>query len=273
MTMAMPMPALANEGSMTFRTGVVLSFPSGKPETKTDLDRRNELVVEHMPLVRAIAASVRRGLPQFVDMDDLVHAGVLGLIDAANKFLAEKQVSFATYAKHRVRGAILDSLRKLDWVSRDGRRQQKRVEASTRELAGELQRNPTEEEIAERMGVDVERLRSILTNLNSAGLISASSRGEDTESPTPDFPDKEELHPDSICGRKQLVGILGEAAKTLPERSQKVIVLLYAKEMTMKQAGEVLGVNESRISQIHKSALRKMGAALRENGIYSSVAV
>ena len=116
------------------------------------LARRDRVVLEHVPLVKAIAVRVHENLPVHVDLDDLVHAGILGLFDAASKFNPDKQVVFSSYAKHRIKGAILDSLRQLDWASRDMRRRHKQVEAATRDLAAELQRNPTEAEVATKAG-------------------------------------------------------------------------------------------------------------------------
>src|ERR1700729_1909605 len=133
--------------------------------------RRDRIVLEHLPLVKAIAVRVHENLPVHVDLDDLVHAGVLGLFDAASKFNPDKQVAFSSYAKHRIKGAILDSLRQLDWASRDMRRRHKQVEAATRELAATLQRTPTEQEIAEKLGMDVERWRNMMIDLRNIGLI------------------------------------------------------------------------------------------------------
>src|SRR6185369_10180148 len=155
------------------------------------LARRDRVVLEHVPLVKAIAVRVHENLPVHVDLDDLVHAGILGLFDAASKFNPEKQVVFSSYAKHRIKGAILDSLRQLDWASRDMRRRHKQVEAATRDLAAELQRNPTEAEIAERLGIDVDRWRQMMIDLRNVGLVSASTRaGENEDLPAPDFPSK-----------------------------------------------------------------------------------
>src|SRR5581483_7389045 len=219
------------------------------------LARRDRVVLEHVPLVKAIAVRVHENLPVHVDLDDLVHAGILGLFDAASKFNPEKQVVFSSYAKHRIKGAILDSLRQLDWASRDMRRRHKQVEAATRDLAAELQRNPTEAEVAKKLGMDEERWRTMMIDLRNVGLISASTRGnEGDDLPAPDFPSKPETHPDSICAREQLRSVLGVAMKTLPERYQKVVMLYYTNEMTMKEIGGILGINESRVSQIHKSA-------------------
>jgi RNA polymerase sigma factor for flagellar operon FliA len=223
------------------------------------LARRDRVVLEHLPLVKAIAVRVHENLPVHVDLDDLVHAGILGLFDAANKYNPEKQVVFSSYAKHRIKGAILDSLRQLDWASRDMRRRHKQVEAATRDLSSTLQRAPTE--------------ATMMLDLRNVGLVSASTRSNDSEDlPAPDFPSKVEHQPDSICAREQLRGVLGDAMKTLPERYQKVVVLYYTNEMTMKEIGGVLGINESRVSQIHKSALEKMMVVLQSNGIQSSQA-
>lgn len=237
------------------------------------LAKRDQVVLEHLPLVKAIAIRVHENLPVHVDLDDLVHAGILGLFDAASKYNPAKQVAFSSYAKHRIKGAILDSLRQLDWASRDLRRRHKQVEAATRELSATLQRTPTESEVAEKLGVEVERWRQMMLDLRNVGLISASSRAADQEDlPAPDFPSKPETQPDSMCAREQLRHVLGDAMKVLPERYQKVVLLYYTNEMTMKEIGGVLGINESRVSQIHKSALEKMAVVLQANGIHSSTA-
>jgi RNA polymerase sigma factor FliA len=235
--------------------------------------RRDRMVLEHLPLVKAIAVRVHENLPVHVDLDDLVHAGILGLFDAASKFNPEKQVVFSSYAKHRIKGAILDSLRQLDWASRDMRRRHKQVEAATRDLAATLQRTPTEAEVADKLGMDVDRWRTMMLDLRNVGLVSASTRAnENDDLPAPDFPSNPDSHPDSICAREQLRSVLGVAMKTLPERYQKVVSLYYTSEMTMKEIGGVLGINESRVSQIHKSALEKMQVALEANGIKNSQA-
>ena len=237
------------------------------------IELRDRVVLEHLPLVKAIAVRVHENLPVHVDMDDLVHAGILGLFDAASKYNPDKQVAFSSYAKHRIKGAILDSLRQLDWASRDMRRRHKQVEAATRELASELKRNPTEQEIAAKLGIDQERWRSMMLDLRNVGLVSASTRSNDSEDlPAPDFPSKPETQPDSICAREQLRSVLGIAMQTLPERYQKVVSLYYTREMTMEEIGTILGINESRVSQIHKAALEKMAVVLESNGINSSQA-
>lgn len=232
---------------------------------------RDQVVLEHLPLVKAIAVRVHENLPVHVEVDDLVHAGIMGLFDAATKYNPDKEVAFSAYAKHRIKGAILDSLRQLDWASRDMRRRHKQVEAATRELAATLQRNPTEAEVAAKLGVEVDKLRGMMVDLRNVGLISASTRANENEDlPAPDFPTGPETHPDSICSHEELRGMLAGAMKVLPERYQKVVTLYYNNEMTMKEIGNIMGINESRVSQIHKAALEKMNAALIESGVTSS---
>jgi len=232
---------------------------------------RDQVIVEHLPLVKAIAVRVHENLPVHVDLDDLVHAGVLGLFDAVAKYQPDKNVAFSSYAKHRIKGAILDSLRQLDWASRDLRRRHKQVEAATRELCATLHRNPTEAELADKMGVDVQRWRQMMSEMQCVGLISISARRPDQEDlPAPDYPAKCDTQPDNMCAHVELRDYLLQAMKTLPERYQKVVVLYYTKDMTMREIGGILGINESRVSQIHKSALEKMQTALQTAGIQSS---
>jgi len=247
--------------------------PRHPPLSASKLAKRDQLVLESLGLVKSIALRTHETLPVHVDVDDLIHAGVLGLIDAATRFDPEKQVSFGSYARHRIKGAILDSLRQMDWASRDLRRRHKQVEAATRDLASELQRAPTEAEIADRLGVDVERWRQMMVDLRNTGLVSASTRGTENEDlPEPEYPGTPESQPDNMCARGQMKSALGQAMGCLPERYQRVISMYYDKEMTMKEIGNVLGINESRVSQIHKSALEKMNAALTGAGICSSAA-
>ena len=257
----------------------VQSIPHRKAKRKVeDNDEekraiRDRVVLEHLPLVKAIAIRVHETLPVHVELDDLVHAGIMGLFDAATKYDAEKQVVFPSYAKHRIKGAILDSLRQLDWASRDMRRRHKQVEAASRELTVELQRAPTEAEVAKKLGVDVERLRSMMIDLRNVGLVSASQRSnENDDLPAPDFPTNPDTHPDSMCGQEELRSLLALAMQTLPPRYQQVVTLYYTNEMTMKEIGTRMGINESRVSQIHKAALEKMNAALQANGVTSPMA-
>jgi RNA polymerase sigma factor for flagellar operon FliA len=245
-----------------------------KPACQTSQAQREErdrVILDHLPLVKAIAVRVHENLPVHVDLDDLVHAGILGLFDAVRKYEPDKKVAFSAYAKHRIKGAILDSLRQLDWASRDLRRRHRQVEAATRELTAVLQRNPTEAELAAKMGVDLDRWRRMTTGMHCLGTVSYSGRRPELDDlPEPEFAARPETQPDRICAHGQMHEALWKAMKKLPERYRKVVVLYYEKDLTMREIGGVLGINESRVSQIHKVALEKMAGALESWGITSA---
>jgi RNA polymerase sigma factor FliA len=241
---------------------------SGRKKKQVRQVMRDKIVLEHLPLVKAIAIRVHENLPVHVDLDDLVHAGVLGLFDAVEKYDPAKKVLFHSYAKHRIKGSILDSLRQMDWASRDLRRRQKQIDLVTRELALKLGRTPTEGEVAEEMGLAPDRWNRILVELRSLGTVSASGGDEDRDY-IQEFAATPEFAPDRICAHEQLRSTLARAISTLPERYQKVVFLYYTNDMTMKEIGELMGVNESRVSQIHKNALQKMAVALQSAGIHS----
>jgi RNA polymerase sigma factor for flagellar operon FliA len=175
--------------------------------------KRDGAVLDHLPLVKAIAVRLHESLPVHVELDDLVHNRHPRIVDAATKYNPDKNVAFSSYAKHRIKGSILDSLRQLDWASRDLRRH-KQVEAITRELSAVLQRAPTEAEVAEKMRLDVHKWRQMMIELRGVGLVSASTRGTDHEDqPAPEFPSKPETHPDSMCGRQELRSALNTQCK------------------------------------------------------------
>jgi RNA polymerase sigma factor FliA len=232
---------------------------------------RDQIVLEHLSLVRAIAIRVHENLPVHVDVDDLVHAGVLGLFDAVEKYDAAKNVAFQSYAKHRIKGAILDSLRQMDWASRDLRKRQKQVDSVTHELTATLGRAPTEIEMARQMGVSLDRWHRMTMELRSIGLVAAPNQDPEHDRP-PEYPAAPASRPDRMWEQRQLQTTLARAMGTLPARYQKVVWLYYTNEMTMKEIGDLLGVNESRISQIHKTALKKMAVALESEGIRSAKA-
>jgi RNA polymerase sigma factor for flagellar operon FliA len=237
-------------------------------------ERRDKLVMEHLPLVKAIAIRLYESLPVHADLDDLIHAGMLGLIDGAEKFDERKHILFKSYAKHRIKGAMLDSLRQLDWASRDLRRRHKQLEAITHELAAVSADAPNDDAIAGRMGVDVERWRQIAVELRMVGLLSSSSRPADDENQTnPEFAASQDTQPDTMYVRHEMSTVLNQAMQSLPERYQKIVTLYYTNEMTMREIGEMLGINESRVSQIHKTALEKMAVILQSAGIHSCEAL
>ena len=247
------------------------SPPSETKQRDLSQAERDELIVRHLPLVRTIARRVRESLPVQVELDDLVHAGILGLIDAISKYNPDKNVVFHLYAKHRVRGSILDSLRQLDWASRDLRKRFKSIESQTQKLGQNLGRAPTEIEIAKAMGVTHKQFQHMTKELYNAGLTAGqphrverpdhTSFVEATEAP--------DCRPDELLAQSELRAALDDVIKTLPPRYEKVVRMYYDQDRTMKQIGTVLGVNESRVSQIHKAALEKLAVALRGNGFVS----
>ncbi len=235
--------------------------------------QRDQIVLDHLPLVKAIAIRVHENLPVHVDLDDLIHAGVMGLFDAVTKYDGAKNVAFHSYAKHRIKGAILDSLRQLDWASRDLRRRQKQVEGATRELSSKLGRTPNDNEVADQLGVGLERWHRMRMEMRTIGPVSATPNPDQDRERTQEFAATPDYRPDRMCERNQLQHTLARAIGTLPERYQKVVSLYYTNDLTMKEIGDVLGVNESRVSQIHKTALQKMAGVLQSEGIHSMAAL
>ena len=164
------------------------SAPAKRPIDRGN-SRRDQLILEHMPLVTAIAAHVQRSLPVHTELDDLVHAGMMGLFDAATKYQDDKEVAFPIYAKHRIKGAILDSLRQLDWASRDLRKRHKQVETVTRELTAKLGRAPDQSELASAIGLSPRRWQSLMVDFRNLGFAATQSRATDREDqPVNDMP-------------------------------------------------------------------------------------
>ncbi|MGA8027626.1 MAG: FliA/WhiG family RNA polymerase sigma factor [Bryobacteraceae bacterium] len=244
-----------------------------KREVNDEDSRRNELILDHLPLVTAIAAHIQKSVPVHIELDDLIHAGMMGLFDAAIKYRKDKEVAFASYAKHRIRGAILDSLRQLDWASRDLRKRHKQMETVTRELTTTLERAPTAAEVAKVMGLNSRRWQTLMVDFRSLGIAATQVRSNDREDqPRQEACCRPTQNPDQVFARAELREKLSSAMKTLPERYQQVVQLYYERDLTMKEIGSILGVNESRVSQIHKSALERMQSALGGSGIHSAAA-
>lgn len=236
---------------------------------------REQVLLEHLPQVRYIARRIHERLPQHVPFEDLVHSGVLGLIDALNKFDACKHVQFASYAKHRIRGAILDSLRELDWSPRELRRKARLLERTHAKLDTELGRAATEQEIADALGMTLANLQELLTELDGLEITSFSSDSGDEgheEDGTDQVPADEEFNPFRQCLDQELKNLLVKALAELPPREKQVLALYYYEELTMKEVGAVLGVGESRVSQIHSLAVTRLRSRLQQTGNRSSLA-
>lgn len=231
---------------------------------------RDQLVVEHLTLVTAIAAHIQKSVPVHLELDDLIHAGMMGLFDAATKYCPDKKVAFPAYAKHRIRGAILDSLRQMDWASRDLRKRYRQMDVVTREFRIKFQRDPSDSELASAMGLDSRRWQMLMVDFRNLGLAATQARMDrDEPNPALETPCSSSNCPDRVFAQSELRDKLLSAIGTLPQRYQQVVRLYYERDLTMKEIGGILGVNESRVSQIHKSALARMQTALDRNGIHS----
>ncbi|MGH9583649.1 MAG: sigma-70 family RNA polymerase sigma factor [Bryobacteraceae bacterium] len=241
-----------------------------KNEPENGAARRDDLILEYLPLVTAIAGHVQRSLPVHMELDDLVHAGTMGLFEAATHYRPEKQIAFPTYAKHRIRGAILDSLRQIDWASRDLRKRYKQMETVIRQLTADLQRTPTEVEVAGAMGLSARRWQALMVDFRAITGVAMHSRACERKEQTENEPPSPARDaPDRLASRSEMREKLDSAMAILPERYRQVVKLYYSGDLTMKEIGGILGVNESRVSQMHKSALSRMQNALVENGICS----
>jgi RNA polymerase sigma factor for flagellar operon FliA len=232
-----------------------------------DKEERDRILLEQLPQVRYLARRIHERLPRHVPLDDLVHAGVIGLIDALNKFDHSKHVQFGSYAKFRIRGAIIDSLREMDWGPRDLRRKGRRVEEAERKLSLNLSRAPTEVEIAAELNLDLREFQQLLTELDGleVGSLHLESPWDGKEENLCDYlPNAPEDTPFFRCMHSEMKDLLARAVADLPEKEQQVLALYYFEELTMKEVGAVLGIGESRVSQIHSLAVVRLRGRLEE---------
>jgi RNA polymerase sigma factor for flagellar operon FliA len=225
---------------------------------------RDLMLMEHLPTVRYLARRIHERLPQHVELDDLISAGVVGLIDAFSKFDHSKKVQFKSYAQFRIRGAILDSLRTLDWSPRELRRKGRAVEEAIRSVTQRVGRTPSEQEIAGEMElalVDYQQLLGDLKGLEIGSLHIERSEdsGDEELAYIPGSPEEDPLF---RCLKGEMKQRLADAIDELPEKERMVLTLYYYEELTMKEIGLTLGVVESRVSQIHSSAVVRLRAAL-----------
>jgi RNA polymerase sigma factor for flagellar operon FliA len=230
------------------------------------IDERNEIVMRELPQVYYVAARIRERLPKQVDMEDLVQAGVLGLLDAYRKYDSSRDAQFSTFAKFRIRGAILDSLRKLDWGSRTLRRRGREISSSIVRLESQLGRQPDEEEIAAEMQMRLDELQSTLTELDGLHLVGqqVNSFQDNTESHDliESAPSAGGDNPFDLCLEGETKVQLAEAVSRLSEREQLILSLYYHEELTMKEVSRVVGIVVSRVSQIHAAAMVKLRSSL-----------
>lgn len=228
---------------------------------------RDKFIRQYMPLVKYVAGKVSTGMPDNVEYDDLVGFGNFGLLDAINKFDPDKNVKFKTYAVTRIRGAIFDELRELDWVPRSVRQKSREIEDAIVTLEAKLGRTASDSEIAESMGMTENEYQSAIMKCSGTSVLSLNdvwysgddsdhmSIGDSIEAPT-------SLNPDVIVEREEVRRVIIQAINELPKNEKMVIVLYYHEDLTFREIGQVLNVSESRISQLHTKANLRLRAKL-----------
>jgi RNA polymerase sigma factor for flagellar operon FliA len=234
-------------------------------ESEGEFAERNELILQELPQVHYIASRILERLPQQVELGDLVHAGVIGLLEAYRTFDDSKNAQFKTFAKFRIKGAILDSLRALDWGSRGIRKKGREIADATQRLEASLGRVPTKEEIAAELKISLVELNEVqreLSGLHLVGQEVASSYEGETPQDLIESAASSWENPFEVYCKTESRAHLVEAVGELPEREQLILSLYYREELTMKEVAEVVGLAVSRVSQIHSATLAKLKATL-----------
>ncbi len=223
-----------------------------------DLEARSRFVESHLDVVRYLALRIASRLPSSVEVDDLVHDGIVGLLDAVDKYDPRRGVRFRTYAEARVKGAILDGLRHKDWCPRSVRRNRRELDEAIGRLSTVRGRAATEEEIAEEMGLDLESYRGVLRDLQSGPLLSL----EDLPAASDPAVTADALLPHRRLERREMIEALAEELTRLPERERRALELYYHEGLNLKEVGAVLGVTESRVCQLHAQAAARLRVSL-----------
>jgi RNA polymerase sigma factor FliA len=238
---------------------------------ENDQKARDQLILAYSPLVKYVAGRMSSGLPAHIEEADLVSYGLLGLIGALERFDLSRAIKFETYAISRIRGSIIDELRALDWVPRSVRSWARKVEACITRLENELKRAPTDEEIANGLGVGVEEFQDILNQISCASVVAldefwdAPNQGQDKINLIDTIEDADAPDPSRAYRQQAVKEILANAIQRLPERERIVVGLYYYEGLTLKEIGEVLGVTESRVSQLHTKAILRLRGRIKED--------
>jgi RNA polymerase sigma factor for flagellar operon FliA len=232
-----------------------------------DKELRDRLILNYSPLVKYVAGRLGSGLPAHVDEGDLVSYGLLGLIGAIERFDPDREIKFETYAISRIKGAIIDELRAMDWVPRSVRARARDIERAIGALEAKLGRAPTDEEISQNLGISQEELDDSLTDISRSSIAAldelwTTSAGGDQIALIDTIEDTSGPEPQFALAQTELKEALGEAIARLPEREKLVVTLYYYEELTLREIGEVLGVTESRVSQLHTKAVLRLKARL-----------
>lgn len=236
-------------------------------------DIREKLILEYSPLVKVVAGRLSMYLGYNVEYDDLVGYGIFGLIDAIDKFDPTKEVKFETYASLRIRGSILDQIRKMDWIPRTIRQKQKRIETAIKEIEDAKGRPATDDEIAVSLGISSDEFLEWQSQMKVTNVVSLNEFMEQGGSEVPLEHNYSKFDgPEEVYEKGELKEVLMQALELLTEKEQKVILLYYYEELTLKEISKVLEVSESRISQLHTKALQKMKVKLGSYmGIFSNI--
>lgn len=237
---------------------------------KIGAQRKEDLILEFAPLIKLIVNRIALRLPPHVDSEDLINSGVIGLMDAIEKYDPMRGTSFKTYAEFRIRGAILDELRSLDWFPRSIRQKVNRLENTYADLERQLGRSATDEEVAEALDMGLEEFYEILAQASAVSLVSLYDMGRDEgggeERTFLECIANGEEDPATALESQEVYETVGTAIERLPEKERTVISLYYYDELTMKEIGRVLNLTESRVSQIHTKAVLRLRAKLRSLG-------
>jgi RNA polymerase sigma factor for flagellar operon FliA len=231
-------------------------------------EKRDDLIHQYAPLIKHIAQRIAVRLPPNIDLDDLINSGIIGLMDAISKYDPSKNIKFRTYAEFRIRGAIVDELRSMDWMPRSARQKANMLERAYSQVEQRKGRAATDQEVAQMMGVEVVKIGQLLHEVSGVTLINP----EDLEKSVPGLKinamyemliSGQQLEPAEVFNARQLRDTLAQAIDELPQRERTVISLYYYEDLTMKEIGEVMGITESRVSQIHTKAVLRLKGKLK----------
>ena len=229
---------------------------------------RDRLILHYAPLVKYVAGRVGSGLPSHVEQADLISYGTFGLIDAITRYEPSREVKFESYAMARIRGAIIDELRNTDWIPRSVRMKARQFERAVAELESRLQRSPSDEEVAEEMGMDVEDVRKFLGQLSLVNVVALDELLVDDDGGAPrlvdTLQDSTALDPQAVAEHGEARQLLARAVEQLPDREKVVVSLYYFEGLTLGDIGRVLGVTESRICQLHTKAVLHLRSKLAD---------
>lgn len=224
---------------------------------------RERLILEHLPQVRLIARRIQERLPENISLEDLVSTGVIGLISAIDNFDPSHKVKLKTYAEYKIRGAILDSLRGLDWAPRQKRRQAKQIEAAIAVAEQRLQRTPTEEEIASQLQISIDEYHEWLVEIRGLNVASLEYAGNDEGKDLLHYiADEGDRLPSTLLERAELQRLLAESIDSIPEIERTVLSLYYREELTLREIAQVVNLHESRISQLKSQAILRLRSRL-----------